>query len=114
MKFLQLEYALNEIAGYGVIDGPFYGMAGALEGILKDKSTNGQQKATELAEIIKSCFRDHTQKLREDNIITSEEYAKKVGRSIETVNRWMRAGKVPGAFQLGHGKSSRWGILAKK
>ena len=52
MKYARLEHALNRLAGGSPEKGPLYGMAGALEGILKDKGTTPDEKAEKLAELI--------------------------------------------------------------
>jgi hypothetical protein len=54
MKYAKHEAALNQLAGGSPEKGPFYGMAGALENILKDESTTPDEKAEKLAELIEA------------------------------------------------------------
>jgi hypothetical protein len=62
MKYAMHEAALNQLAGGSPEKDPFYGMAGALENILKDESTTPDEKAEKLAELIEAQIESGLQK----------------------------------------------------
>lgn len=114
MATLDLEYALNEASGFGIVGGPFYGIAGAIELALKDKNLTPDEKAKRLSEIIRSWLKDfQKQNSGEFTVMDTEQYAQRVKKSRITISKWANAGKIPNAYMVGNGKNKKWVIIVK-
>lgn len=114
MQYLQLEQTLNRLSGHSIINGPFYGYAGALQNILVDKSLTGEQRAKSLTNFINDVLEVWNKKPKKDlQLLTVDDYMKNTGKSRSTVCRWLKRGLIPGARRIGEGKNSKWVILNK-
>ena len=110
MNYLNLEMTLNKITGYGMVDGPFYGMAGALENILKDPSLKPAERADKLTDLISDAWAEHKKKIAQAggslDFLTPEEYGLKIGKSAQMVRRYISQGRIP-AYIFGKGKNRK-------
>ena len=110
MNYLNLEQTLNRISGYGIIDGPFYGLSGALESILKDEKLKPAEKADKLSELLKDSWEAQQVKVAKAegkvDFLTPEEYGEIIGKSSQMVRRYIREGRIP-AYIFGKGNNRK-------
>ena len=113
MQYLMLEQFLNRIGKFSPVRGPFFQSGKELEAILNNKETNGRQKALQLTDLIRHRMAKFPDlKL---SILTPDVYAEKIGKSRETVLRWIKQGKVNAtnlySYSKKNNRNNRWVIL---
>ena len=114
MQYLRLEQKLNDLAGYGLIDGPFYGWAGAFQNIFVDKKLSPEERVDRLIKVIEDALKDWRGRSKNDlQVLTVEDYMKATGKSRSTIGRWLKKNKIPNAHKIGEGKNAKWIILSK-
>jgi len=96
MQYLKLERALNSLTGKSTVGGAFYGMAGALENIIKVDQNDPDKLANDLANLIEDIAKDIHKPY-----MTTAEYAKWKGISLWYTQKLCRMRKLPGARKIG-------------
>lgn len=105
LAFNDLALSLNNLAGFSFLDGPFVGSGKELQELFKGSLKKATVKS--FSHYLLQKNRQYRNKMSgEVELLSTEEYAKKIGKSPRMVRYLAKAGRIPHAGVMGKGRGS--------